>query len=66
MGIIEETLSSAKLNNKQTIIIEKNVGNSIHVHVDNFRFVFSKEEFEEFVNVVMSGKEDLLEVKDEL
>lgn len=63
MGIVERELGSAELSDGQSVIVEYNHGDVIHLHVGNLRLDFSPDEFRTFAQVVLEGRRDLVEVK---
>lgn len=66
MGIVEKELSSVTLPDGKEMMIEFNVGEIIHIHIDDLRLTLSPEEFKELSAVVREGANDLEDVKDGL
>jgi Cu2+-containing amine oxidase len=64
MGIIEQKIGHVKLTNNRQVQIEHNVGGSVHLHIDNVRLNFSKEEFSKLATVLDEAVQDLVENKD--
>lgn len=63
MGIVEQVLTEFELTDGTEYRIEYNEDGSIHMHVDNFRIVFSTEEFRRFVQTIDDGQTSLRELK---
>jgi hypothetical protein len=53
-------LSNTRLSNNTFVRIEDNIGESIHIHVQNYRFDFSVNDFLDFSNLVEKALNDLL------
>jgi hypothetical protein len=66
MGIVQRELGNAELSDGQSVTVEYNHGDVIHVHIGNFRLDFSPNEFRTFAHVVLEGRRDLVQVKDGL
>lgn len=64
MGIVEEELGSASLSTGSEVTIEYNDNGSVHLHVGDFRFDFTVQEFDEFAEAVTTGKRELTAMKD--
>jgi len=63
MGIVEKELTNFELESGEEVIIEKNIGGEIHIHMGNFRIDLTLSEFEEFANVIEQGTVKLEEIK---
>jgi hypothetical protein len=63
MGIIEQKLVLFSINNDK-YSIEYNAGDSIHIHINNMRLEMSTKEFKDFCQVILDGKDKLLNKKD--
>lgn len=63
MGIVERELAEFKLSDGSHYRIEYNEDETIHIHIDGIRIVFSTEEFERFVSTVEEGRLSLSELK---
>ena len=66
MGIIEKELITIQLKDGKELVVEKNKREDIHLHIDDIRIEFSPQEFEQFAEAVISGKQSLEEYKDDL
>lgn len=53
-------LSNTRLSNNSFVRIEDNIGESIHIHIQNYRFDFSINDFFNFSNLVDEALNDLL------
>ena len=63
MGIVEAELASFELSTFEACRIERNSNGSIHIHMDGLRIELTSAEFNEFAEVVQSGRAELRELK---
>jgi hypothetical protein len=63
VGIVEQELGTAELSNEQSVIVEYNQGDVIHLHVGNLRLDFSPDEFLTFAQVILEGRRNLVDIK---
>jgi len=66
MGIIKEQLASVDLSDEKTIEIEDNVNGKIHIHINDLRIEFSKDEFAQFRRTIIEARNELDDLKDDL
>jgi len=66
MGIIKEQLASVDLSDEKTIEIEDNVNGKIHIHINDLRIEFSKDEFDQFKKIIIEARNELDDLKDDL
>lgn len=63
MGIVERELAEFNLSDGSHYRVEYNEDETIHMHIDGVRIVFSTEEFKRFVSAVEEGRRSLSELK---
>jgi len=64
MGIVQEVIADFNLSTGQEWRVECNDNNLIHIHIDNFRYALTPDEFREFVRVLDEAESELREIKD--
>ncbi len=66
MGIVKKTLASFTLSTGESYEIEYNEDRVIHIHLDNIRIDMSVVEFQQFVDTVLKGRDELRRQKSEI
>lgn len=66
MGIVKALLADFTTTNGQEYRIEYNENNMIHIHTEQVRIDLTKEEFFRVANAITEGRDELVEIKDDL
>ncbi|MBV0925201.1 hypothetical protein KTS45_13430 [Halomicroarcula limicola] len=66
MGIVEAELATFELSDGTQCRIELNRNDRVHLHVDTVRLDLTRDELTHFVDVVSKGKDNLVEIKEEI
>jgi len=64
MAIIKQILTEFELKTNQQVTIELNEGDKIHIHIDNLRYSFDKNEFHDLATILQDGEKKLNEIKE--
>lgn len=64
MGVPHKILGEFELDNGETCEIEQLVEGHYHIHIGKFQLNVSPEEFEELMEVIVEGYNNIQEVKD--
>lgn len=64
MGIVEAVLAEFTLSSIDSVRVEYNARDVVHLHLDAMRIEMTSEEFDHFVDVIERGQNRLEEVKE--
>jgi len=64
MGIVNKLLAECELEDNTECRIERNQGGKIHIHIGKMRIDMTKKELDHFIDVVVEGRDELIEIKD--